>query len=60
MSKTIFDMVNAKEIANYWTGIRKPGSLTWCDAFPGRKLLGLDLSWIKGAQGLPVALTPAL
>ncbi len=27
--------------------------------FPLKKQLGLDLSWIKGANGLPVALTPS-
>lgn len=56
----IFDLINAEEIATYWLGTaseRIPylgGSL-----FPSRKQLGLDLSWIKGSRGLPVALTPS-
>ena len=60
MSKTIFDMVNAKEIANYWTEASE-NRVPYLGAtlFPARKQLGLDLSWIKGAQGLPVALTPS-
>ena len=60
MSKTIFDMVNAKEIANYWTEASE-NRVPYLGAtlFSARKQLGLDLSWIKGAQGLPVALTPS-
>jgi hypothetical protein len=60
MSKTIFDMVNAKEIATYWTEASE-NRVPYLGAtlFPARKQLGLDLSWIKGAQGLPVALTPS-
>ena len=60
MSKTIFDMVNATEIANYWTQASE-NRIPYLGAtlFPARKQLGLDLSWIKGAQGLPVALTPS-
>lgn len=57
---TIFDYVNAKEIASYVTNApqnKMPylGELL----FPNKKQMGLDLSWIKGSQGLPVALKPS-
>lgn len=57
---TIFDLVNAKEIATY---IEKNPSnevpYLGATLFPAKKQLGLDLSWIKGSNGLPVALTPS-
>lgn len=57
---TIFDLVNAKNIATYITknpsnSVPYLGSIL----FPAKKQLGLDLSWIKGANGLPVALMPS-
>lgn len=57
---TIFDMINAKEIATFWTEASE-NKIPYLGAtlFPAKKQLGLDLSWIKGAQGLPVALTPS-
>ncbi|TCL74239.1 major capsid protein E [Hydrogenispora ethanolica] len=60
MPKTIFDLVNAAEIGAYYTETasnRIPylGELL----FPAQKKLGLNLAWIKGSQGLPVALAPA-
>jgi hypothetical protein len=58
---TIFDFVNAKEIASYITTapqnkIPYMGEML----FPAKKQLGLDLKWIKGSQGLPVALKPSV
>ena len=60
MPQTIFDLINAKEIGAYWTAAAE-NRIPYLGAtlFPARKQLGLDLSWIKGAQGLPVALTPS-
>lgn len=60
MSKTIFDLIVAKEIANYYTQAVE-NSIPYLGAtlFPAKKQLGLDLSWIKGHKGLPVALTPS-
>lgn len=57
---TIFDLVNAKEIATYYNE-NPSNKIPYLGAtlFPARKQLGLDLSWIKGANGLPVALTPS-
>lgn len=57
---TIFDMINAQELAAYWTeAIENSIPYLGATLFPARKQLGLDLSWIKGSQGLPVALTPS-
>jgi hypothetical protein len=60
MPKNIFDLVSAALIATYY--IENPsnkiptlGSLL----FPNQKQVGLDLSWIKGHNGLPVSLAPA-
>lgn len=57
---TIFDLVNAKEIGNYYTedptnAIPFLGE----ELFPPKKQVGLDLSWIKGHKGTPVALMPS-
>lgn len=57
---TIFDLVNARNIATYYeengsNAIPYLGETL----FPARKQLGLDLSWIKGFNGLPVALKPS-
>ena len=60
MPPTIFDMVNAKEIASYWTeAVENQEPYLGATLFPAKKQLGLDLSWIKGHKGLPVALTPS-
>lgn len=56
----IFDLVNAAQIAMYY--ITNPSNnIPYLGAtlFPARKQLGLDLSWIKGSNGLPVALQPS-
>ncbi len=56
----IFDLVNAAQIATYY--ITNPSNnIPYLGAtlFPARKQLGLDLSWIKGSNGLPVALQPS-
>lgn len=57
---TIFDLVNAREIGTYIAN--NPSNATpslGATLFPAKKQLGLDLSWIKGANGLPVALEPS-
>lgn len=54
---TIFDLVTAQELAAYWTERTQdmdPYPLE--ELFPNDKKLGLELSWIKGAKGLPVVL----
>ncbi|WP_342538335.1 major capsid protein [Sporosarcina sp. FSL K6-1540] len=57
---TIFDLVNAKEIGTYFEN-NPSNKVPYFGAtlFPAKKQLGLDLSWIKGANGLLVALTPS-
>ncbi|MRX54838.1 phage capsid protein [Bacillus idriensis] len=57
---TIFDLVNAQNVATYYQS--NPSNNTpylGATLFPAKKQLGLDLSWIKGANGLPVALMPS-
>lgn len=57
---TIFDLVNARNIATYYeeTASNRIPYLGET-LFPARKQLGLDLSWIKGFNGLPVQLKPS-
>lgn len=57
---TIYDLVNANNIATYYTE-SVSNSIPYLGAtlFPPKKQLGLDLSWIKGSKGLPVALMPS-
>lgn len=56
----IFDFVNAKEIATYYNAVAS-NAIPYLGAtlFPTKKQLGLDLKWIKGSKGLPVALMPS-
>lgn len=57
---TIYDLVTAENIATYYEN--KPSNkIPYLGAtlFPAKKQLGLNLKWIKGANGLPVALTPS-
>lgn len=58
--RTIFDMINAQEIGAYYTTAAS-NKIPYLGAvlFPPKKKLGLTLAWIKGSQGLPVALAPA-
>ncbi|WP_434132757.1 major capsid protein [Sporomusa sphaeroides] len=57
---TIFDMINAPEIGAYYTETSS-NKIPYLGEvlFPPKKKLGLTLAWIKGSQGLPVALAPA-
>lgn len=57
---TIYDLVNAKNIATYYTeSVSNKIPYLGATLFPPKKQLGLDLSWIKGSKGLPVALMPS-
>lgn len=54
---TIFDLVQAPEIAAYWTELTQDEAPYPAEElFPDNKKRGLQLSWIKGAKGLPVVL----
>lgn len=54
---TIFDLVKAPEIASYWEEMTQDQPPYLGETlFPNQKKLGLNLSWLKGKSGLPVAL----
>lgn len=54
---TIFDLVKAPEIASYWNEMTQDAPPYLGETlFPPQKKLGLNLSWLKGKKGLPVAL----
>ncbi|ASS76823.1 phage capsid protein [Tumebacillus algifaecis] len=56
----IFDLINPKSIATYYE-TQTSNNIPYLGAtlFPAKKKLGLDLKWIKGSKGLPVALMPS-
>lgn len=57
---TIFDLVDSKPIAAYWNELESNRIPFLGEAlFPAQKRVGLDLSWFKGSNGLPVALNPS-
>ena len=54
---TIFDLVQAPELTAYWETLSQDEAPYPCEElFPDDKKRGLQLSWIKGSRGLPVAL----
>ena len=54
---TIFDLVQAPELTAYWETLVQDEAPYPCEElFPDDKKRGLQLSWIKGARGLPVVL----
>ena len=54
---TIYDIVKAKEIGVYYNAMQKDRAPYLGETlFPLNKKLGLDLKWIKGSKGMPVAL----
>lgn len=57
---TIFDLINARNIATYYES-NGSNQIPYLGEtlFPAKKQLGLDLSWIKGFNGLPVSLKPS-
>lgn len=57
---TIFDLVDSKPIAAYWNELESNRIPFLGEAlFPAQKRVGLELSWVKGSNGLPVALNPS-
>lgn len=57
---TIYDLVFASDIVMYWDALereREPylGEELW----PNEQKLGLNLEWLKGANGLPIVLKPS-
>lgn len=57
---TIFDLVKSDAITAYWETLTKdlPPYLG-DELFPAQQKLGLDIKWIKGSRGLPIALKPS-
>lgn len=54
---SIFDLVQSNEIAAYWSELTQDRAPYLGETlFPNSKKLGLDLKWLKGSKGLPVAL----
>lgn len=57
---TIFDLIKAPELTSYWEeNVQDRPPYLGEELFPNDKKLGLDLKWIKGANGLPVVLKPS-
>lgn len=57
---TIFDLVESKAIAMYWNELESNRIPFLGEGlFPAQKKVGLDLSWLKGSNQLPVALMPS-
>lgn len=61
MPTSIFDLVTAEDIVAYWIVKleEETEGLLGDELFDEQQKLGLDLKWIKGAQGLPVVLKPS-
>lgn len=57
---TIFELVNAQELAAFWDNmILDTENLLGEELWDTDKKMGMDLSWFKGASGLPVVLKPS-
>lgn len=56
----VMDLVNAKALTTYWQEtVSNRIPYLGESLFPAKKKLGLDLAWIKGYKGLPIALKPS-
>lgn len=57
---SIFDLVTSEAITAYWES-RPENSMPYLgkELFPEQQKLGLDIKWVKGANGLPVVLRPS-
>lgn len=57
---SIFDLIKSQELTAYWTVLSQDEApYLGEELFPNQKKLGLELKWIKGANGLPVVLKPS-
>lgn len=57
---SIFELVTADDITAYWeTKEQEMENLLGDELWPSQQKLGLNLSWLKGSQGLPVVLKPS-
>lgn len=56
----VMDLVSAKALTTYWQEtVSNRIPYLGEGLFPSKKKMGLDLAWIKGYKGLPVALKPS-
>lgn len=57
---SIFDLITSAEIVAYWELLQQDRvPYMFEELFPDEQKLGLDLSWLKGSNGLPVVLKPS-
>ena len=57
---SVMDLVSAKALTTYWQEtISNRIPYLGESLFPAKKKMGLDLAWIKGYKGLPIALKPS-
>lgn len=57
---SIMDLVSAKALTTYWQEtVSNRIPYLGEGLFPAKKKRGLDLAWIKGYKGLPIALKPS-
>lgn len=57
---SIMDLVSAQALATYWQEtVSNRIPYLGEGLFPAKKKMGLDLAWIKGYKGLPIALKPS-
>lgn len=58
---SIFELVTAEDIVAYWVARlqEETEGLLGEELFDEQQKLGLDLKWIKGAEGLPIVLKPS-
>ncbi len=61
MAKSIYDIFESKALASYWEDVNAnmKDSTIGEQFFPVAKRIGLELSWIKGYNNLPIALQPS-
>lgn len=64
MARTLFDYVNAENIAGYWNDLDKTndeqdGAFVTEELFPNESRLGTDITWYKGANGVVEVLKPS-
>jgi hypothetical protein len=57
---SIFDLLCSQTVAAYWAeNLLNEAPHIGEELFPANKQMGLNLQWIKGAKGVPVALKPS-
>lgn len=57
---SVMELVSAKALTTYWQEtVSNRIPYLGESLFPAKKKMGLDLAWIKGYKGLPIALKPS-